>query len=263
MLETLVEPTEPLVLVEEEPELALPQIFTQPPCPVVLKRGKLPDVERLVGQLYQEHLKSNGTGALGPDYQALVQEFQPLFLWAMACWDYVLSTQGCRFVLRSSHEKLVSRGDYRAVTDRDYSRLVHRIFRSCVFEYAQQMPVQSISSYLRAHFWDGVLEAYARLADPPDIRQRPLTAYSYLRCVPYRFLNPFHQELVHRELDQVPAGEAQAVSFYFLHFFTLQATADRLTRPLDAAEALLRQTLVSLLRDQRLVYCLLRQIERY
>jgi len=257
-------PQEELVQVQEEPalEIAIPQVFSQPPL-VMLQRDKLPHMELLVARLYQAQAGSNGTASLGPDYQALVNEFQPLFTWATACWDYLLSTEGCRFLTRQGDERLYSRGDYRAATDRDYSRLVHRIFRMCVLAFAQTPVDQTLASYLRAHFWDAVAGAYRKLEEPGDPRQRKLTAYSYLRCVPYQFLNRYHHELVHSVLRKLPREDQRALDLYFLQFFTLDAAAHTMELSIDGTEDLLRHSLLPLLRDDRLVYCLLRQIERY
>lgn len=257
-------PIEDLVQVEEEPalEIALPQVFTQPDL-TVLQRGKLHDVEQIAYRIYRTSLKSQGIGGLGPEYQELVNEFQPLFTWAVACWDYLLSTEGCRFVLRHGDEKLYTRGDYRAVTDRDYSRLVHRIFRQLVLEFSQAPTEQSLNQYLRVRLWDAVVHAYRTLEDPPDPHQRTLTPYSYLRCIPYRFLNDFHHELVARTLQKLPHAERQAIDHYFLRFLTLPATAHTLAVTEDLVQETLRRGLLTLLIEDRLVYCLLRQIERY
>ena len=251
------------VAVQEEPalEIALPQVFTQPPL-VVLQRGKAKDVEGLIGQIYRTHLRQPG-GALGPDYQSLVTEFQPLFAWSVASWDYLLTTQGCRFLLRGSDEKLCTRGDYRAVTDTDFSRLTHRAFRQLMLRFAEQTDEPSFAAFLRQRFWETVVESYVKLEDPPDPRQRKLTAWSYLRCVPYQFLNPFHHELVHQGLSKLPDEQRRALGAYFLDFSTPQATAQMLQCSLDDAQERIRQGLVSLLLSERLIYCLLRQIERY
>ena len=257
------EVAEPLQI-EDEPdlEIALPHVFTQPPL-TTLQRGKLPHLELRLAKMFQASVEPHAAGGLGPDYQALINEFQPLFTWAMACWDYLLSTEGPRFVPRHGEERQWTRGDYRAFTDRDFSRLVHRVFRDCAMEFAHTPVFQSFSSYLRRHLWIRVVEAYHKLNEPLDPRQRFLTAYSYLRCVPYRFLNDFHEELVARVMQQRPRDHVQALDVYFLRFFTLPATASELHVPVDEAERLLRQGLVGLLMEERLVYCLLRQIERY
>ena len=257
--------------IEEEPalEIALPQVFTQPRLGE-LRRNKLPNLEWLVAKLCRRYLdehpgpQPNGhLGTLGPEYQDVVNEFQPLLAWASASWDFLLSTEGCRFVPRSGDEKLCSRGDYRAVTDREFSRLLHRVFRHCVFVYSQSAEWPSLTGYLRAHFWGDAVQAYRRLEDPPDPRQRKLTAYSYLRCSPYRFLNDFHHELVYETLGSLSVPDQRAIDRYFLNFYTLSATADALSLPREACEELLRQAATSLLIRHRLVYCLLRQIERY
>lgn len=254
-----------LVQVQDEPalEIALPQVFIQPTL-TTLQRGKLPHVEWLVARLYRAAVEANGSGAgLGPDYQALVNEFQPLFTWGMACWDFLLSTEGCRFLPRHPGDKVCYRGDYRVVTDVDYSRLLHRVFRQCVLACARTSIEQSLSGYLRVHFWHAVLSAYRELENPPDPHQRTLTAYSYLRCVPYQFLNAYHHELVHRTLHALSPQERRTIDAYFLHFLKLEAAAEAVSLPVEQANATLRRGLLSLLLEHRLVYCLLRQIERY
>lgn len=248
---------------QDEPalEIALPQVFTQPQL-TTLQRGKLSNVEALVAQLFRRH-QSDPEGALGPDYQELVTEFQPLFTWTIACWDYLLSTQGCRFIPRNGEQRMGMRGDYRAVTDKDYSRMVHGIFRRCVLDFAKDPAQESLSQWLRAGYWPLIVEAYRRLEQPADPKQRLLTPYSYLRCVPYQFLNDFHHELVHTRLQRLPINERRAIDTYFLHFYTESASAEHLTCSSDELLLWLRQGLLKLLVNERLVYCLLRQIERY
>ena len=265
MLELDLDPIQDLrtVHVQEEPalEIALPQVFVQPIL-TVLQRGKVPHVEALVAQIFRRS-QADPDGALGPDYQELVTEFQPLFAWTTACWDYLLSTEGCRFVPRHGEQRLGVRGDYRALTDRDYSRMVHGIFRSCILEFARQPNEQSLSQWLREHLWPIILETYRRFENPPDPRQRILTPYSYLRCIPYQFLNDFHHELVYATVHRLPEMERRAIDAYFLHFCTEAAAAESLGRSTEALLAWLRQGLLKLLINDRLVYCLLRQIERY
>lgn len=262
MQDLILEQPESLIHVQEEPalEIALPQVFSQPDL-TVLQRGQLPHLEGLITRLYQQHVQ--GSLVLGPEYQALVNEFQPLFTWAIACWDYLLSTEGCRFVPRAGEERYGCRGDYRVVTDRDYSRLAHRVFRQCCFELAQAGAAPSFAGYLRTHFWDALRLAYCKLENPPDPRQRNLTAYSYLRCIPYRFFNTYHHELVSRTLQTLPPEHHHVLERYFLHFETLPAVAQHGGVPLETSEERLRSGLTTLLIHHRLVYCLLRQIERY
>jgi hypothetical protein len=256
-------PNERTVYVQDEPalEIALPQVFEQPPL-VTLQRGKLPNVEILVAQIFRRS-QEHPAGPLGPEYQELVTEFQPLFAWTVACWDYLLSTQGCRFVPRQRERLSTARGDYRAVTDKDYSRIVHAVFRSCVMEFAQQPSAPSLSHWLRERMWPLILEAYRKLENPPDPRQRTLTPYSYLRCVPYQFLNEFHHALVYSTLQRLPEAEWRAIDTYFLRFYTETACADTLGCAVEAWKSSLRGGLIKLLVNDRLVYCLLRQIERY
>lgn len=252
-----------LVLVQEEPalEIALPQTFTQPGL-TSLQLGKIADVEALLAKIISNY-KTNVIAGLGTDYQALVSEFAPLFAWAMASWDYLLSTQGCRFVPRNLEHKIAIRGDYRAFSDKDFSRLVHRIFRQCVLDFAQQPQARSLSEWLRQHFWTMTLVAYEKLEEPPDPHQRTLSAYSYLRCIPYKFLNDYHHELVYSATEELPPNQRQAIETYFFRFFTESATADAMSIAKETSTELLRQGLTSLLIHDRLVYCLLRQIERY
>jgi len=252
-----------LVFVQEEPalEIALPQVFDQPPLRS-LQRGKLAHVEAMVAQIARRY-HASPQAALGPEYQELVMEFQPLFTWAIACWDYLLSTEGCRFIPRNGARGYGVRGDYRVVTDKDYSRIVHGIFRHCVLEFAKEPLVPTLSQWLRERFWPLVLESYRRLENPPDARQRTLTPYSYLRCVPYQFLNDFHQDLVYTAAQRLPAMEHRAIDAYFFHFYTEAASADALGCTVEELQPLLRQGLTKLLVSDRLVYCLLRQIERY
>jgi len=251
------------VYAQEEPalEIALPQVFEQPTL-TYLQRGKLPHVEALVAQLFRRH-HAEPDGPLGSDYQELVTEFQPLFAWALASWDYLLSTEGCRFLPRTHKQKFGVRGDYAAITDKEYSRMVHTIFRDAVFAFAQTPEAPSLSQWLRERFWPSVLDAYRRLSQPPDPRQRALTPYSYLRCVPYQFLNAYHQDLVDATLRRLPEREWQALDVYFLHFFTEPASAQAMTVSQDEWFETMRHGLIKLLIDHRLVYCLLRQIERY
>ncbi len=261
------------VFVQEEPalEIALPQVFEQPPL-TVLQRGKVAHVEALAVKIAHRYLE-HPDGALGPDYQELVTEFQPLFAWTVACWDYLLSTEGCRFLSRSGEQRWGARGDYRAFTDKDYSRLVHTLFRNCILEFPRVVETAStgpdtvvppsLNRWLRARFWSMVLETYRRLDQPADPRQRSLTPYRYLRCAPYQFLNEYHHDLVYTVVKRLPVKVGQAVDAYFLHFYTETASATALDCSMEECLALLRQALVKLLIQDRLVYCLLRQIERY
>ena len=252
-----------VVHVQEEPalEIALPQVFEQPPL-IALRRRKLPYIGALVARIHRTH-QANPDGVLGPDYQVLVNEFQPLFAWAMSCWDFLLSREGCRFVPRQREFRVGIRGDYRVVTSKDFSRLIHGVFRRCVLAFAQDPDAPSLTDWLRQRFWPGVLGAYRHLEDPPDPRQRTLTPYSYLRCVPYRFLNAFHHGLVYSTVWRLPPLERGTLEAYFLHFYTEAACAETLRRSIEECGTILRTGLIALLLRERLVYCLLRQIERY
>ncbi len=267
MLELGLEPLhdQRTVYVQDEPalEIALPQVFTQPEL-TGLQRGRLAGVETVAAQILQRQ-QAHPEGALGPEYQDLVTEFQPFFAWTTACWDFLLSTEGCRFLPRRGEQKFGARGDYRVMTDKDYSRLVHAVFRQCILEFAaQHTHAGPLSQRLREQAWPRILETYRSLENPPDPRQRILTPYSYLRCVPYQFLNEFHQDLVYTAVRRLPARDAAAIGAYFFHFYTEAASAQEMGCALaEEFLAALRQGLVKLLIHERLVYCLLRQIERY
>ena len=263
-MSTLVyDPQEEILTVQEEPELeiALPQVFEQLKLGR-LCRGKLPNIERRIAELHQRQF-AGPAGPLGPEYQLIVTEFQPLFAWAIASWDFLLTTEGVRFAPRTADEKAHRRGDYRVVTSTDFSRLAHKMFRQCIFEFASLPVEETFASFLGARFWPALKSTYCHLDEPLDPRQRKLTGYSYLRCSPYTFLNAHHQELVLRRLRQLSHTEFEAVKWYFLHFFSFGASAAQLTRPEEETAALLQQTMMTLASTDRLVYYLLRQIERY
>ena len=251
------------VAVQDEPalELALPQVFVQPALTTV-RRGKCSDVDALLTTIAQHH-QQHPDEPLGEDYQALVTEFQPFFVWTTACWDYLLSTEGVRFLSRNGEHRVGIRGDYRVATEKDYSRLVHRTFRECLFAYAQHPRTQSFGQWLTEQFWPRLLEAYQQWQYPSDPRQRTLSPYSYLRCVPYQFLNDFHHTLVYSTVKTLPPVEQQAIDSYFFHFYTEQASAETMRYPHEQWLTVLRAGLLKLLINHRLVYCLLRQIERY
>lgn len=262
-LDSQLEPLD-LVHVQEEPalEIALPQVFDQPVL-TVLRRGKLAGPpEAAARRIAAAHQAAPDSG-LGGDYQELVTEFAPLFAWATACWDFLLTTEGVKFLPRRGEQKWYARGDYRAFSDRDYSRLTHGVFRACVLEFAALPDGLSLAGWLREQFWPRVLAGYRRLDQPADSRQRALTPYSYLRCVPYQFLSEFHHDLVYRTVQRLPEMLGQAVEAYFLSFFTLDASAQALGCAPQECQERLRQALTHLLVQERLVYCLLRQIERY
>lgn len=265
MLDLALEPTqrEDLVYVQEEPalDIILPQLFVMPELKT-MTRGKIISVEALLARIYRD-AQADPHAPLGRDYQELIAEFQPFFTWAMACWDFLLTTEGCRFVARNGNQKVGVRGDYRVLTHKDYSRLVHRIFRQLVLAFAQQPEAASLSAWIRERCWPQILETYQRLSQPEDPRQRLLTPYSYLRCVPYAFLNPAHDILVASALQQLTSRERLAAQTYFLAFHTETATAEVLGCSAEACTDTLRQGLVKLLIHRRLAYCLLRQIERY
>ena len=64
-------------------------------------------------------------------------------------------------------------------------------------------------------------------------------------------------------MRRLPALKWRAIDTYFFHFYTEAAAADTLGRSLEDYHSALWQGMTNLLLNHRLVYCLLRQIERY
>ena len=90
-----------------------------------------------------------------------------------------------------------------------------------------------------------------------------LTGYSYLRCVPYRFLNTHHDTLVQDVVQALPVTERQVMELYFLRFFTEDAAAQAQGIALGTCRAYRQRAMRHLVRTHRLAAALLLQIERY
>jgi len=247
-----------LIAAEPDPQL-LPGVYRQPPLKR-LQRGHL-DLELTLRQWLRARLRKNAT-LLHHAQQALEGEFAPLLNWALASWDYVLTTEGCRFLLRKDGEHWGMRGDYRACLASDYHRLVIHTFRHCVETFAHQ-PQHSLPMYLAETFWPRVRATYQNLSQPPDPRQRLLTGYSYLRCVPYQFLNDYHHVLVSRVVQALPTVERRTIELYFLRFFTDEATARAQEVALATCQTYKLRALHRLAQTNSLACALLLQIERY
>lgn len=255
--------TEELILVQDEPglDLALPHTFRQPPKPIPFTRGRSP-IPHLVRQALEARRQDDPPG-FGAAYGELVVEFQPALKWAWSCWDYLLTTEGCRFVPRDLGERRYHRSEYRAVLEPDFSRLVHKTFKECLAAYDPAVHGPSFIGHLRQALWPAVLAHYRQLDQPEDPRQRRLTGLSYLRCVPYQFLNDYHHELVHHVVRALPAGERKTVEQYHLRFQTPDAAGIALQLSPEEFGMRKDRALQRLKRRSVLAYHLLRQIERY
>ena len=255
--------TDGAVLIQEEPalDLALPHLFRRPAPPLAFARGRAP-----VTKLVRRALEAHGDGAMpqfGEAYGELLVEFQPALGWAVSCWDYLLSTEGCRFVPREMGERRYHRSDYRAVTEPDYARLVQRAFKQRLLAYRPVEDGGSFAGYLRQSFWPALREDYRQLNQPIDARHRTLTPLSYLRCTPYQFLNEYHETLVREALRGLATADRRVLERYYLQFFTREAASEALgVAPTDFEQA--QETALRRLRGRStLAYHLLRQIERY
>jgi len=241
-------------------DIAMPRVYCRPPAPIFTRGNAW--VPRLVAQARHAHQTADGPG-LGKAYSALLTEFHPAIRWALSCWEFLLSTEGCRFVPRSMDEKRYCRGDYRVFTERDFHRFVHRVFKECLVNSLGFSSSLDFIWTLQQTFWLTLLKSYRALENPPDPRQRRLTAYSYLRCVPYQFLNEYHQERVAQAIEQLPCLERQVVELYYLNFYKEEAVLDLAQSGRYALRRRRGRALRTMARHDALSYSLLLQIERY
>ena len=252
----------PLWIDEECPilDISLPRVYRKPPAPM-FTRGKT-SISRLIARAAAARAE-NHPAEFGKAYGELTVEFQPAIEWARSCWEYLLSTWGCRFIVRTEAEMLYSRGNYRPFTENDFQRLVHRVFKECLTRYVSESQSAPFRPYFQTAFWPAVQESYRSLENPPDPRQRTLTAYSYLRCVPYQFLNEHHHARVLRTVEHLALPLRQIIDLYHLRFYTEQAAMETL----GITEWAFHRRYVGALRaaatEDFLSSVLLKQIERY
>ncbi|MCM8766006.1 MAG: hypothetical protein NC920_04080 [Candidatus Omnitrophica bacterium] len=249
-------------LIAEEPDLELdfPQVFVQPKLNNSC-RGKS-NISKLLREIQRSQQRRDGEGFTRA-YNELVGEFQPFLQWAFSCWDYLLTTEGIRYVNRPEGEKLYCHGDYRAFTDKDFHRLIYKVFKECTLAYAEKTDGKNFIFYLKNKFWKKILEEYKKLETPSDPRQRKLTQYSYLRCVPYEFFNRYHQEKVEEILHRLKKEEQEIVKLYFMNFYKIEEILKIKNLTLNAFQKLKEETLRKIAHLDTLVYALLLQIERY
>ena len=238
----------------------LPRVYVQPKKPQFY-RGRASIAPLVLSS--QRALNREDFVGFGRTYSQLVNEFQPAIRWALSCWEYLLSTEGCKFILREIHERKWRRGDYRAFLESDYPQMIHHVFKNSLIDYFHQIKSLDFENYLLVHFWENVLHSY-RDKDRPELpQQRKLTPYSYLRCSPYQFMNDHHHEKVMKLLCALADKERKAIEYYFLRFFTLDAAAQTLKLATPRFVALINATLKQLRGRDHLVFALLTQIERY
>ncbi len=103
----------------------------------------------------------------GKNYNILLQEYKPIIDWAFLSWDYLLSTQGFRYLRRLGLDLYYSHGDYRAFTQSDYKKLLNRCFKNLLLTYT---PNGSFTEYLRTNFFKSVIKEYRRLRYPKDAK---------------------------------------------------------------------------------------------
>jgi len=249
-------------LIETEPQLELdfPQVFVQPRI-ASFGRGKS-NVPQLLTKIQRTHTSGDGEGFTRA-YNELLVEFRPALNWAFSCWDYLLTTEGIRYLSRPEGEKLYCHGDYRAFTDKDYYRLIHKMFKECVLSYGVKTNGNPFTFYLKKNYWSRILEEYKKLENPPDPRQRKLTQYSYLRCVPYEFMNRYHQEKVAEILSRLKTEEREIAELYFINFYKTEEILKIKNLTPDTFQSLKEEILVKIAFLDTLVHALLLQIERY
>lgn len=261
MILDLTKQTNYIVAVEEpDVELDFPRVYEQPLPPAI--ECDSDDMEALVKKV-QKFQASNDKEKFGQAYNQLVKKFQPLITWAISCWHYLLTTEGCRFLLRSPSQKNFFRGDYRAFIEADFQKFVYSAFKKIALKYNRGLRHERFSTYVQEGFWNRILKGYRRLQIPQDRRQRQLTGYSYLRCSPYLFLNSYHQNRVDSIVGMLPKTEQRLIELYFLRFFTENAIAKVKRITISAFRRRKKKAMMHILKKDRLVYVLLLQIERY
>jgi hypothetical protein len=241
-------------------DLEMPRLYKRPSAPPLRRASRaIQKLLALAGPAY----RSGDSGQFGKTYGALSSEFRADLQWILSCWDYLLSTQGCRFLARNSQEKLYSRGDYRLFGRNDFEGLVYRSFRECLVSFASQPKAMGFERFLRDTLWTRISDGYRRLEQPADPNQRRLTAYSYLRCAPYQFLNRYHHERVYRVIRRLPFPLRQTVELYHLSFYREEAASNQAgLTPLEFRRKRW-SALKAIARKDYLSFRLLRQIERY
>lgn len=252
--------------IEEEappPTIAMPRVYRRPAAPEFSRRNRsIPSIPSILAKAKKAYQAADRP-AFGIAYGELTVQFQPGIAWAFSCWEFLLSTEGCRFLPRSSDEKRFCRGDYRIFTEADFRRFVYRAFKDCLQEYLKEALPVTFDWYLKQAFWSTILKGYRSLEQPADPRERVLTPYSYLRCSPYQFMNGTHQERVYSTVGKLFPLHRQVVDLYYLRFYRQEAVASTIRISPIAFRRRQLQALRTLATADPLTYVLLTQIERY
>jgi hypothetical protein len=248
------------ILIDEPAAPSLPGVYRQPILHRLTKTRV--QITPLLRDWAHAYIRRNAS-TLHAAQQQLNAAFAPLLQWAITCWDFLLTAEGCRFLARTPGEKTSVRGDYRVCTIADYHRLVAHTFRQSLAHFVEQDDYQSLEVFLQSTFWPAIQARYDALRHPVDVRQRCLTPYSYLRCTPYQFLNAHHQVRVMDAVRRLPAAERHIVQSYFLQFYTIQSIAAAQDMSLRRIGMLRRRAVHRLASLDTLSAALLLQIERY
>lgn len=252
----------PVPHIEETPppDIEMPRVYRRPAMPAF--RRQRVGLTALLARIEQAHSEGDAQ-SFGRAYGELTAEFQPAIQWAQSCWEYLLSTRGCRFLARSVHEKQYCRGDYKVCTEREFQSLVYRAFKELLLGWLGGSTRPGFEGCLRESFWESVDRNYRSLEDPPDPNQRKLTGWSYLRCVPYEFLNPYHHQRVYGAVGRLPADLRRVVELYYLSFYREDAVAEHARISPHAFRRRRALALRRLAGADYLSSILLQQIERY
>jgi len=152
------------------------------------------------------------------------------------------------------------RGDYRIFKKDDFKSLVYKTFNLCIIKHYPLAKI-GLTVWIKKNFWSKISKNYNRLKYPKDIGQRQLTSYSYLRCIPYKFLNNFHQRKVDKILNTLEKEEKEIITFYYLEFRKDKAIKEK--RGISDPLKIRTRTLSKISKKDYLVFALLEQIERY
>ncbi|MFH1776382.1 MAG: hypothetical protein ABH952_02315 [Candidatus Omnitrophota bacterium] len=248
---------------QADEKICYEKVYTQPQMPFLLRKNTEKDTIFPLISKTQYLYSRNNREKFGKSYLQLINNFQPAINWAISCWDYLLTIEGCRFLLRTEAQRKIHRGDYRAFVQRDFQRLVYAMFKKSVLTFKKNRLHKNFYHFLKTGFWDKISKTYQAFENPRDRRQRKLTAYSYLRCCPYQFLNNYHHQLVYKNIETLPIEQKNIIESYFLNFFKYQATAQKYNRSVIKVKQQKHAALNRLYKKDPLVCALLLQIERY
>ncbi|HDI45994.1 MAG TPA: sigma-70 family RNA polymerase sigma factor [Candidatus Omnitrophica bacterium] len=246
-----------LILEEKSPALDYTPVYYQPPLKK-LKASNL-DVKPLIkwAKICRDR---NDIEEFTKVYNQLLQEYKPLIDWAFLCWDYLVTTQGFRYLPRKGTDRYFCHGDYKPFDQREYKKLLNKCFKNLFLKY---QPNGNFTGYLRKKYWNMVIQEYNELRKPKSEKERLLTDFSYLRCVPYRFFNRHHQDRVNETLNILQPLEKKIIYLYFFKFYTHQAICGEINLDVWKMTVVKERALKKIYNKDKISYALLKQIERY